>query len=311
MLLVVSTNPTIDRTLELPVLHPHGVHRSQRIWLSAGGKGLNVGRAAKNLDLPYRVVGFLGGFTGELLAKLAREEGLETSWLRFPELETKMSYLLKHRRGDSTVINEPGPRLEPQRWRELVNFILEESRPAQAVVLAGSVPPGVESGAYIELCRQLSERVPEILVDTPGHTLQAVVADPRRLSIKVNREELGEALGFRLKNDRDLYQAGRLLLERGARLVCITLGREGAMAFDERGAWRASFEAPHFVSSVGSGDSFSAGLSLYALRGMELPQALAWASACGAANAQTDLPAQFTLEGVERLVPQIEVQAVV
>ena len=135
MILIVSTNPTVDRTIGVPVLIPHQVHRAVSLRISAGGKGINVGRASKTLGESYLVSGFLGGSSGQLLQRLTAQENIATSWLKFDDLETKMSHLLRHSQGDSTVINEPGPTLSKRYWQELADFILKQGAQSQAAVL--------------------------------------------------------------------------------------------------------------------------------------------------------------------------------
>ncbi|MCR4784038.1 MAG: 1-phosphofructokinase family hexose kinase [bacterium] len=308
MLLIVSTNPTVDRTIDVPVLTPHRVHRSTKLQLSAGGKGLNVGRAAKTLGIPYLVAGFLGGASGQLLDRLTQAEGLKAAWIEFEGVETKMSHLLRHTQGDSTVINEPGPALTADQCARADSFILDKAQAARSVILAGSVPPGVKAADYLQLCKNLQRRAHHVLVDTPGETLKAAITYPQGLALKVNSEELSEAMHRPLEGLDDLKGAAQELLDRGADLVCITRGREGALAVEKNGAWLCSYELANPVSSVGSGDSFSAGLSLKWMRSLPLPEALRWASACGAANAQTELPARFSLESVKKLLPLIKVE---
>ncbi|MGM9992079.1 MAG: 1-phosphofructokinase family hexose kinase [Candidatus Bruticola sp.] len=306
MLLIAATNPTIDRTIEIPELVPHHVHRAVSLRISAGGKGLNVGRACQILGSSYITAGFLGGSSGRLLRRLTDLEGLNTAWIEFDDIETKMSHLLRHRQGDSTVINEPGPVLSSGHWQAICSFIIQQSLKCQAAVLAGSVPPGVSAQSYLQLCLQIQKQAGPTLIDTPGATLKAVINAPQGLAVKVNRDELGEALGQTINQIEEAAQAARTVLKRGASMVCVTMGASGAVAVNHKGAWYCSYSVDNLVSSVGSGDSFSAGLCLYG-QNMELPEALQWASACGAANAETELPAVFTLERVKTLIPLIKV----
>ncbi len=308
MILIVSTNPTVDRTIGVPVLVPHQVHRAVSLRISAGGKGINVGRASRTLGESYLVSGFLGGSSGQLLQRLTAQENIAASWLKFDDLETKMSHLLRHSQGDSTVINEPGPTLSKRHWQDLAAFILEQGAQSQAAIFAGSVPPGVNAQDYRQLCVKLAQQVGPTLVDTPGDTLKAIIDAPQGLAIKVNRDELSDALGVSVSSLEEVIKAARCVFERGAALVCVTMGESGAVALNGDGVWRCSYSVDNVVSSVGSGDSFSAGLGLHCSRNLPLPEALRWASACGAANAETELPAVFTLERVKALLPLIEIE---
>ncbi|MBQ7501872.1 1-phosphofructokinase family hexose kinase [bacterium] len=307
-LLVVATNPTVDRLVSVPVLRPHHVHRAESLCLSAGGKGLNVGRAAETLGIEALTVGFVGGYSGKLLCELAKAEGLNTSWLELDSIETKMSHLLQHRDGDTTVINEPGPSLRQDQVQAFIRFVADESKRRQAAVFAGSVPPGFAAEDYLQLCRAVKASVPHVLIDTPGKTLKAIIGSPRGFCIKVNREELSEALSKDLPDDRSVVQACRDLLGQGADTVCVTLGKDGAIACSAETGYKACCHSVYAVSSVGSGDSFTAGLILHKLNKLPISQALCWACACGAANTLTEYPAKFALDKVKEILPSVSLE---
>ena len=301
MILVVAANPSIDRSRPVPVLRVGQVHRPTRVFLGAGGKGLNVARAARVLGLGARVTGCLAGHTGALVADLAREEGLDARWHLLPLGETRTCVLLNHDQGDSTVLNEPGPHLDPADWLAFHRLVEELAGGVRAVVLAGSVPPSVDPEAYAALCRALVRRVGRVYVDTPGPPLAALVRNPVGLAIKVNRAELAEALGQPLEEPGRLVAALRALLGAGAAMVGVTLGAQGAVVATADGAWRGTSLAGPLVSSVGSGDSFLAGLVAAEVAGLPLTEGLRLACACGAANAETPLPGRFEADRVAAL----------
>ncbi len=308
MLLIVASNPAIDRTLHVPCLEPGRVHRTGRVHLGAGGKGLNVARAARILGFPARVTGCLAGHTGDLVADLAHQEGLEACWHRLPRGETRNCLLLNHDQGDATVINEAGPTLEPEDWEHFAGHIQHLAEEAEAVVLAGSVPPSVDPERYAGLCRRLARRVGRVWVDSPGPPLAALLRDPAGLSLKVNRTELAEALGQDLEAPGRMGAALRALIGAGACLAGITLGPHGALVATPEGAWRVTTPEVDLVSSVGSGDAFLAGLAVGTLQHEGFSEALGLAAACGAANAETPYPARFQPDRVAELRARCQVE---
>ncbi|MGI5842684.1 MAG: 1-phosphofructokinase family hexose kinase [Candidatus Xenobium sp.] len=299
MLLIVASNPAIDRTLHVPLLEPGRVHRPREVHLGAGGKGLNVARVIRILDHPYRLTGCLAGNTGNLVAELAREEGLETDWHRLPRGETRNCMLFNHDQGDATVINEPGPVLDAGDWDDFVRKVEEMAGAARGVLLAGSVPPSIDPEAYAGLCRSLARRVGRVWVDSPGPPLAAILRDPRGLSLKVNQAEFSEALGRPLDDPGRLLAALRSVLGAGAALVGITQGPQGALLATADGAWRVEAPPTQLVSSVGSGDSFLAGMAVAWDRQWGVPDSLRLAAACGAANAESPYPGRFRTERVQ------------
>jgi len=105
-----------------------------------------------------------------------------------------------------------------------------------------------------------------------------------------------------------VIEVGQELLARGAALVVVTLGGEGALAIAREACWQANAPRVEVVNSAGSGDSFLAGLAVARLQGQDLETALRVAVACGAANATTTMPGRFEREMFEALLERIEVK---
>lgn len=314
MLLLISTNPTVDRLIDLPHLIPSRVHRSPALHLSAGGKSLNVARAALTLGQTSQItVGFLAGHSGQILADLVESEGLPCEWHRSSSGETKMSHLLLHDGGDTTVINEPGPTMSTEDWRSLESLIWKWAPQSRAIVLAGTTPPGISTGDYLELCHSLvSITTSQVFIDTQGKNLQAVLSSPQGLAIKVNQEELSQALGRDLNDTNSLISSLKEIISQGAHMMGVTLGSKGAILADIHGVYRIKHipNPQRYVSTVGSGDSFTAGLVTGYLKNLSKVESLQLATACGLANVESSQPAKFSLERVHELCKLIEVECI-
>lgn len=310
MLLAVTPNPTIDRTLRVPVLTVGAVQRATQVRLGAGGKGLNVARVAGILGSPVLATGPLAGKAGQIVADLAAAEGLAADWFWLSQGETRTCLLINHDAGDATVINEPGPNVSPQDWAGFGRHAQRLAQQAQAVAFSGSIPLGVDPESPGGLARAVAAGGQPVYVDTSGPALEAVLAQPQGLSIKINQMEL--AAGLNLAAERPptewLIEAGQTLLARGAALVVVTRGGQGALAIAPEGIWQAAPPAIELVSTVGSGDSFLAGLAVARLRGQPIQQALALGVACGSANALGDMPACFERSQVDGLLPQVTIE---
>jgi 1-phosphofructokinase family hexose kinase len=310
MLLTITPNPTIDRMLHVPTLTAGLVHRATSVQVGAGGKGLNVARAARILGGEALVTAPLAGHSGRLLADLLALEGLPADWYWLESGETRAAELLTHDSGDATVINEPGESMSPQGWSDFAGHVERLAAQARAVTFCGSLLPGVEPEALGVLARKLVSAERAVYLDTSAAPLAAVLAQPGGLCFKVNRAELAMGLGQSVEDFSPgrIIKAGQELLARGAALVIITLGGEGALAITPEGCWQASAPRVKVVSTIGSGDAFLAGLAVARLQGRGLESALALGVACGAANATTNRPGRFERGLVETLLPQVEVK---
>ncbi len=308
MLLAVAPNPTIDHLAHVPAMTVGAVHRATTVEQVAGGKGLNVARAACSLGCDTLTTGPLAGHAGRLVADMVSTEGLSADWYWLKTGETRTCLLLTHDRGDATVINEPGPLVSAAEWQGMTAYWRRLAHQAQAVAIGGSLPPGVEADGLRAAAAALATPARPVYLDTNGPALNAALAHPAGLCLKVNRAELSAGLETALPDVRHIVEAGQRLLARGAALVVVTLGDEGALAMAPAGCWQASVPPVEVVSTVGSGDSLLAGLAMARLNGESLETALAWGVACGAANALTNVPGQFAREKVEALLAGVRVK---
>lgn len=310
MLLIITPNPALDRTMVFEGLRLGGVFRTDEVIVAAGGKGLNVARAAHTLGQPALVCAPLGGLTGDVVAHLAAAEGLMGRWTRHRAGETRTCVLVVDREAsDATALNESGPIFTPADWDAFAGDVLAAASGAALAVVSGSLPRGVEPAALGALLADLASRGLRVMVDTSGPALEAALAT-RPWGVKVNGHEAGAALGRPVSDDLPAaLTALAALRAQGVTLAAISLGALGCVAADASGAWWARPPRMRIVSSVGSGDSLLAGLTTGLLRGLALPEALRLGVACGTADALTVGGGRFDLHEVERLRAAVQVEA--
>jgi 1-phosphofructokinase family hexose kinase len=304
MLLILTPNPALDRTFVLETLTAGAVHRTDTVIDAAGGKGLNVARAALTLGQANRVAAPLGGLIGRRVAELAATEGIALEPVELGAGATRICVIVAEASGrDATVFNEAGPPVAPADWARFLATSLTLAAGADLVALCGSLPPGVDPQSLPTLFSALAQRNKRIIVDTSGAAL-AVALEQRCYGIKVNGAELGAALGRRITTAIEALPAIAELRARGIELAVVTLGAQGALAADAHGAWWARPPAIRAVSSVGSGDSLLAGLVTGLLRGLALSEALRLGVACGAADAETIGGGRFSMTRVDELAAE-------
>jgi 1-phosphofructokinase family hexose kinase len=306
MILCITPNPAIDRTLVLPSLNLGNVQRAQKVIVAAGGKGLNVARAIRTLGGASLCMGFAGGHSGRLLTDLATSEGLST-WWTWVNAETRNCTVFVTQSGDATVINEPGTPVSSAEWKRLQHDVQKQLHSADLVCISGSLPPDSSVEDLQGLLTVLSDSGKQIWVDTSGIALSTALTYPD-ISIKVNGGEIGAALGLEVKDVASAKRALLILSERGLRTAVITLGSSGALLFTKEGRWLAQGPLVDVVSTVGSGDSFLGGLVSALDAGKDWPEALRDAIAAGTANTLSAGGGQFVFEEFEDIRQRTQIQ---
>ncbi|MEE2523571.1 hexose kinase [Pseudarthrobacter sp. J75] len=321
MIVTLTANPSLDRTVALPGALERGeVQRAVSVRQESGGKGVNVSRAlvASGLD----TVAVLPGADSDPVLAGLREAKVPFSALPISEpLRTNVA--LTEPDGTTTKINEPGPALDAAQQEELIALLLEQSRGASWVVLAGSLPPGFPADFYATVTRRLRMSdggAPLIAVDSSGAPLAGAVAGTGNNAgesagkpdlLKPNAEELAElAAGAgsaqpytaeQLESDPDAAAAAAAAVVRsGVGAVLATLGSKGAVLVTADGAWLATHPPVTAVSTVGAGDSALAGYLLAHGQGASPADCLRQAVAHGAAAAS--LPGS-TVPAVHQTTP--------
>jgi 1-phosphofructokinase len=315
VILTLTPNPSIDRTVALDGELSRGqVHRVASVTSQAGGKGVNISRAAVTADIPSIAVVPAAkddAFVIELLGA-----GIDCRPVR-PAGDVRVNLTITEPDGTTTKLNSPCAAVLPLHLELMAQAVLVRASSADWTVLAGSLPAGAPPEFYAELVRRLREVGGRVAVDTSEAPLRALVdalPDSAPDLMKPNGEELASFTGGdadELESDpRATAAAARQLIERGVGAVLATLGGNGAVLVTPDGAWHATPPPTTVVSTVGAGDSSLFGYLLGDIRGLPAPERLALAVAYGSAAAglpgtTIPRPSQLRTElvGVTALTP--------
>jgi 1-phosphofructokinase family hexose kinase len=314
---VLCPNLGLDRIGSLGSLAPGTVMRFRSILTSAGGKGLNLARAAAALESEACVVGFLGGWIGRLVAELAGNERLRVHpyWI---EAETRVNTIVLEDSGRVTVFNEEGPRLEASLASGLLDLLGSHLVESALVVAIGSLPPGLPSTLYADCVGLARSRHLPIIVDAAREALVAVLAaEPDILAPNVFEAEgaLGRASAELVTDDpaelRERSLAAARELARAVRQAAIVkAGADGAAVATRDQLWFAT--APPVVTRnpISAGDAFAAGFAAGMARGLPLVEAVRLAVAAGSASVETLQPGALDEERVAELFAHVRVEAI-
>lgn len=305
MILVVCPNPAIDVVLHVDNLRAGAVHRSGSARRRAGGKGLNVARAIEALGGAALVIGFAGGDNGEELRRRAADDGIAFEAVPVKG-STRACYIaIDPASARQTVINECGPTVTDAESAELLGRAVSALGSAAAVVLTGSLPPGVDPGLYGSLCAAARSSGIPVLVDASGAPLRACLSVGVDL-VKINAAEARWSTGETQSGINGARRAARALVRLGAREALVTVGARGAVLVD-REIRTLCARAPVVESrnAVGAGDAAMAGAAIATADGAPPEELLVSVVAAGTAGA-IDGFGDVLLSDYERLRSLIE-----
>ena len=310
MILTVTLNAAIDRTVAVPNFRLGRRHRAVESRTVAGGKGINVARALSLLGRPVIATGFVGGPTGSRVLEQLHEESVLTDFIRIAA-ETRINLaVIDPTSGDQTEINERGPAVSPEEVKRLFERIGYLASGAKICVLAGSVPPGAGDDLYALLVQDLGRRGVPVVLDAEGEAMLAAVRAGASM-VTPNEREAEELVGQEFADRGDLSQGLLELVRLGATEAAITRPDGCVAAVGENSSRRlleVHTEPLEPVSTVGSGDAFLAGYVAARYEGRSAEDCLAYGVACGAESTQHFGAGQVEQREVERLLSEVRLE---
>jgi len=312
VILTVTLNAAIDRTVAVPNFRLGQRHRAVESRTVAGGKGVNVARALKLLGRPVIATGLVGGSAGTRIVERLGEESILNDFLRISgESRTNLA-VVDPTTGEQTEINERGPQVTPEEVDRFVEKLLYLAQGASMCVLAGSIPPGCDPDVYARLVSELKALQVTTVLDTDGEQMRAGLrAEPA--VVVPNVLEAEEAVGYEFNDSDDRVMALSGLLEMGAGEAIIT-SAEGCAAIVGTGPDRRRYEVEtdqmEPISTVGSGDAFLAGYVAARYEGRSARDCVAFGVACGAESTQHFGAGTLDPRAVARIYSRVAVSEV-
>ncbi len=284
MIITVTLNAAIDKSLSVPNFRLGRRHRTVEQRTIAGGKGVNIARTLKALGQPVIATGFAGGVTGTHIVEQLTEESILNDFVRIREESRTNTSVLDPTTGQQTEINERGPSVSESEIELFRDKLLYLARGAAIVVFAGSLPPGVEPDIYAALIGDMERMEVTTVIDTDGEPLrQAVRAEPDVVSPNVLEAE--ELVGHEFAGEEERSLVVREIAAMGPREAIMTLP-DGCLAQvlvdGQPRVKRARIEPREPIAKSGSGDAFLAGYLAARYEGRSPDQCLRFGVACGA-----------------------------
>lgn len=309
MIITVTMNPAIDKTVEIDQLLPGGLNRIRKVEYDAGGKGINVSKTIRELGGTSIATGFLGGNAGKTIQSVLGKKEIGNDFIQVDE-ETRTNTKVFEKNGAVTELNEPGPVIREDQIHALLQKLEDYADDHTLFVLAGSIPAGVDRNIYAEITRLVHKKGAKVLLDADGELFRnSLEAVPD--IIKPNRVELEEYAGFDYRaSQEELLNLARKIRQKGIGTVAVSMGKSGAMLVKDGYEVRCPALSVKAHSTVGAGDAMVAALAYSWDQGLD-DDALTRLCIAASAGAVTTIGTKPpTRELVDQLAEQVIIERI-
>lgn len=260
MIVTVTMNPAIDKTVDIGKFERGDLNRIKRVEIDAGGKGINVSKTIRELGGESIATGFVGGTSGTIIKQVLTDLGLRTDFVEVKG-ETRTNLKVVEETGEVTELNEPGPEVSWEQLNDLLNRLEGYANPDTLFVLAGSIPAGIPTDIYRKITEQVHQKGAKVLLDADGVLFsESLKGKPDML--KPNRSELERyyQMDYRA-SEQELVSMGENLLNQGVSMAAISLGQMGAIFLTKGKRYRCPGLRVKAHSTVGAGDALVAAMA--------------------------------------------------
>jgi len=260
MIVTVTMNPAIDKTVDVEGFEAGGLNRIKRMVSDAGGKGINVSKTICKLGGKTLATGLIGGSAGRKIIDVLNEWGIENDFVTVNG-ETRTNTKIVDPEIGVTELNEPGPMVGECEIAELLNKLESYANEDTLFVLSGSIPSSVSKDIYRIITEKVHAKGAKVLLDADGDLFTASL-DAVPDMIKPNRDELERYFGLDYRpGEEELIQMGKQFLDRGIGTVNISLGQMGALFLSKDKCYKSDALSVNVHSTVGAGDAMVAAMA--------------------------------------------------
>jgi 1-phosphofructokinase family hexose kinase len=323
-MICAAASPSADTTFTVEHVRVGTIHRPTELVRVAGGKGLNVARAASWLGADPLVVALLPKQGASWLRSELERDGIRLLAVEGPTQLRQCLSVFDVESHSLTEFYEPGNEIEEPSWRGFADAVASECQRGTWLALCGSLPLGAPVGAYADLALAAGDRGSQVALDADGTTLQRAAAAGPTL-IKVNETEARTMLGQdepQATEDEaaadsaaavaDVARRMLALGPSGQRVAIVTRGSRGALLVrpGETALAATPNDGPAARYPVGSGDAFLAGLLTAREDGADWEAALRLAVGAGTANAEMIGPGRLDPDRAYEIADQVSISTV-
>lgn len=305
MIVTVTMNTAIDKTVELDYFEHGGLNRIKNIILDAGGKGINVSKTIRQLGGETTATGFVGGSNGQAIKKVLKELGIQSDFVEI-DGETRVNTKIVEKSGIVTELNESGPEIGEEKIEELMRKLVGYAQEDTLFILAGSIPTGVPKTIYKRIIEEVHKKGAHVFVDADGELFRHSL-DAKPDIMKPNRAELEAFVRADHKlSETELIEIGKKFIAQGIKIVAISMGSEGAIFITNTKTWKCPGILVNAHSTVGAGDAMVAALAYGIDQKLSFEDCMKLAMAASAGAVTTIGTKPPTRKVVDELVKQVK-----
>lgn len=300
MVYTITLNPALDYNISLEEFTLGKLNLADKAYFLGGGKGINVSKVLKNLGIPSKALGFLGGFTGEFIKRELKERDIEEEFVEV-EGNTRVNLKIKNKELE-TEIAGLSPSITETNLAKLFEKLYKIEK-GDILVLSGSVPKSLGTDIYNRIMKIIPAET-KVILDTRGEAFRkSLEAGP--YLVKPNIHELEEFCGRTFENQNEIIKGAREIMKMGAENVIVSMGGQGSMLVTKEDVYIGNVPKGTLRNSVGAGDSMVGGIVAKLYENKGLVEAYKFGIGSGSATAFSyDL---CTLDEINLLLKEIEV----
>lgn len=309
MITTVTMNASLDKAYFMQNVIKNGtVMRVSSCRTTAGGKGMNVARAAALCGAKVQATGLVGGYNGQQLEKLLSDDGIPYQFSHIKG-ETRCCINILDPGYGSTEYLEPGCEVSEEEEQMFMKKYPKIIKDSEVVTISGSLPKGLKYDLYGKMITIAKAMGKIVILDTSGEALKLGIASGPTM-VKPNQDEIEQLFGVKIRDRNDVIRYAKELHERGIAYVVISLGKDGALLVCEDGVFQGKAPDVKTVNTVGCGDSMVGAFAAALERKYTAKDALKYAVAVATANAMSPDTGNFDLDICKELLEQVTVEIV-
>lgn len=307
MILTVCLSPCIDVNIEVDSLSVGMSHNiiSKRIFFT--GKAINVAIGGARLGADIFATGFMYEDNGNRFEHELHREKVNYKFV-WSKGSVRENYKFVDHKSMLTEINDVSPEVSPEKQNELVSLVARLSANCEAVVISGSLAKGMTPDYYARILKAVAPNAKKV-VDTEGERLYESLKCGVDL-VKPNLEELERTLKRSIRDKSDMINACRELIDRGAKYVLLSLGKNGAIICDGTKTYYSKSVNVAMNSTVGAGDAMVAAATLAMIEGRMPKEILRHGVAAGTAAVTAPDSISFSKEKYLEILSSLTVEEI-